>query len=260
MKLGIISDIHEDVVNLERAITELERRNCDRFVCLGDISGFSIPGLGYFDTRNASRCIDIIKANCFAAVAGNHDLFPVRRIPLHNAGFNYPPYWYQLDYHERKKLAGDEVWLNEENELDPLIGAEHREFLKKLPEYKVVQIGSKNVLLSHYLFPDLTGSNKKYYIDFEPVQPHLDFMADKECKLGFSGHQHIEGICIFNETGKSAKTFGTYQLNDEMQWIVGPCIANGKWDNGFMIYDTENSELQVIPLNSPKRMMEVVKI
>ena len=96
MKIGIVSDIHEDAVNLEKALIALEKQNCDKVVCLGDIIGFSYPNFGFFDTRNAGRCIDLIKANCAVTVVGNHDLYTVRRVPMHNAGFNYPPYWFQL--------------------------------------------------------------------------------------------------------------------------------------------------------------------
>ncbi|MCB2220390.1 MAG: metallophosphoesterase [Bacteroidetes bacterium] len=260
MKLGIVSDIHEDAVSLEIALVKIENHNCDRVICLGDTVGFSYPNFGFFDTRNASRCIELINTHCSHIVAGNHDLYPIRRIPQHNAGFNYPPYWYQLDYQERKKLAGDDVWLNEENEFDPLLESTDREFLSQLPEFVIVDAGRIKLLFSHYLFPDLTGSHRKYYRDFGPVKPHLDFMDEKGCQIGISGHQHVEGARIFYADKIVDLGFGSLQLQDELQWIVGPCIANGKRDNGFMILDTESFELEVIPLHSPKRIMQVVYI
>jgi predicted phosphodiesterase len=260
MKLGIVSDIHEDALSLEKALVGLEQRNCDKIACLGDTVGFSYPNFGFFDTRNASRCIDLVRANCFVVVAGNHDLYPIRRIPMHTAGFNYPPYWYQLDYQERKKLAGEEVWLNEENEFDPLLGSTDREFLRQLPEYAIVEADPIKLLFSHYLYPDLTGSSRKYYMDFGPVEPHLNFIADQGCHIGLSGHQHIEGVKVFYPDKIVDSGFGTVQLSNVLQWIVGPCIANGKRDNGFMIMDTKNLELEIIPIHSPKRIMQVVHI
>ncbi len=260
MKLGIVSDIHEDAENLEKAIAQLEQMNCDKIICLGDIVGFSYPNFGFYENRNASRCIDLIKSNCSITVAGNHDLYPVRRIPLHNAGFNYPSYWYQLDYHERKKLAGQEVWLNEENEFDPLLKPTDIDFLKQIPEFEVFEAETFNVLFSHYLFPDLTGSSRKFYEAFGPVDQHLEYIQKNKCKIGFSGHKHIEGIYCVTNTQTQYFEFGDYQIRDELQWIVGPCIANGKKENGFMIFDTLSWELKVIPLKSPKRMMQVVYI
>ncbi len=41
MLLGVISDIHEDIIALEKALTFLEKRNCDQIICLGDIVGYA---------------------------------------------------------------------------------------------------------------------------------------------------------------------------------------------------------------------------
>lgn len=260
MKIGIISDIHEDVINLGKAISVCEKQNCDQIVCLGDIVGFSYPNFGFFDTRNAGRCIELIKKNCIAAVAGNHDLHAVRRIPVHSAGFKYPPYWFQLDHDERKKIAGNEVWLNEENEFDPLINSDQKSFLQMLPEYFVLEIDGIKIMLSHYLFPDLTGSNRLFYEQFGPVEDHFRFMSENECLIGFSGHQHIEGAKIFTQNSVEDFSFGQISVSSNLQWIVGPCIANGKNDNGFMIFDTKRFEIDVIPLHSPKKIMQVVYV
>ena len=36
MKLGFISDIHEDIVSLERALEILLKEQCDQIICLGE--------------------------------------------------------------------------------------------------------------------------------------------------------------------------------------------------------------------------------
>lgn len=260
MKYGIISDIHEDIISLEKALVQIEKSGCDEIICLGDIIGFSIPAFAYFEERNASKCIEIIQQNCKYTVAGNHDLYPCRKTPEYNAGFNYPENWYDQEYSVRKMLAGDEVWLNEENELNPLISKNDKEFLKNLPEFLTVKSSGINLFISHYLYPDLSGSHRQYYENFGPIQPHLDFIRSNGASLGFSGHKHIEGWFKGTQNTTEYNDFGNYTLNNEMQWIVGPCIANGKKKNGFMIFDTRSLELDVIPLQSPPRMMEVVNL
>ena len=259
MKFGIVSDIHEDIERLTEALSAIEKRKCDEVICLGDIIGFTYPNFGFFDTRNASECIRLVKENCRYIVAGNHDFYPVARIPEHNAGFNYPEDWYSLDYLEKKKLAGDQVWVMEEVEFDPLIGSNEKEFIRSLPEWVVIP-GEINILLTHYLYPDLPGMHAQYYRNFGPVKPHLDFIRSKGCSIGFSGHQHIEGARIFGVQEDAKHAFGNVKLENDLQWIVGPCIANGKKKNGYMIFDTDSFELEIIPLHSPPRMMQVVYV
>ena len=260
MKIGFVSDIHEDVVSLKKALHEIEQKGCNEIICLGDIIGFNIPDFGYFDTRNAKVCIDIVKSTCKYVVAGNHDLYFIKRIPGFNAGFNYPVDWYDLDYDDRKILASDQVWLNEEIELNPLIGKNEKAFLKIIPEFSVAEFDTTKLFLSHYLYPDYSGSHQQYYHNFGPVLPHISKIKEYGCNFGFSGHKHIEGIYINRNNMGQVFPFGNYQLENEPQWIVGPCIANGKKSNGFMIFDTESFVLDVIPLGSPKRMMKTIKL
>ncbi len=259
MKLGIVSDIHEDAIRLEEAMLILGKKGCNEIACLGDIIGFSYPNFGFYKTRNARRCVEIIKSNCKYVVAGNHDLYPVGRIPQYDAGFNYPQNWYELDYDERLALAGEEVWLNEENEFNTLIGKKEEEYILGLPEFLVIKLGNISILLSHFLYPDLSGSHRQYYENFGPVQDHLDFIKKNNCSIGFSGHKHVEGISRFKNSTADKFSFGNIQLDKDLQWIVGPCIANGIKENGFMIFDTNTQELEIIPLKTPKRMMKTVK-
>jgi len=260
MVLGFISDIHEDVIRLEEALKILEKKGCEEIACLGDIVGYSYPAFGFFESRSAKECIRLVKENCKYAVAGNHDLYPVKRIPKFSAGFDYPQNWFELDYSERKKLAGEEVWLNEENEFNPLIDQKERDFLLSLPEFEICKVGNLKILLSHYLYPDLTGTHRQYYENFGPVEPHLNFIKENDCLLGFSGHKHIEGIFRADLNSQEYMGFGSHTLKEELSWIVGPCVANGKKDNGIMVFDTNSLVLEVIPLETPKRMMQVVNI
>ena len=160
MKLGIISDIHEDRVRLAEALHLMDKKNCNEIVCLGDIVGFGIPSFGYLNNRDASECIRMVRDNCKYIVTGNHDLFPAKKIPLFKAGFEYPEDWFNLDYKKRKQLASEYVFLNEENELDTLLSIEELAFLKSLPEFLVMEAGDLQILLSHYLHPDLSGSKR----------------------------------------------------------------------------------------------------
>ena len=117
MKLGILSDIHEDFTSLYKAIRLLEKNCCDELICLGDIVGFNTSFPKYQNKRDASLCLEMVMDNCKHVIVGNHDLFAARKTPESNPGFEYPPNWYNLELEKRKQMANDKIWLYEPGEL-----------------------------------------------------------------------------------------------------------------------------------------------
>lgn len=64
MKLGLITDIHEHVEALQRALTELDGRNVDRVLCIGDV----------VETGNRlHETVALLADRQIAGVWGNHD-------------------------------------------------------------------------------------------------------------------------------------------------------------------------------------------
>jgi len=63
VRLAILSDIHEDYENLLNIVEKAEARGFDKLICLGDISGFSLPYYKYGKSRNASACLALLNMN-----------------------------------------------------------------------------------------------------------------------------------------------------------------------------------------------------
>ncbi len=248
MKIAIISDIHEDIERLRKAMSIIEKSNIDEIVCLGDIVGFSVPHYNYFDTKNASECIQIVKQNCKIVIAGNHDLYEAQKIPENKSEFNFPYNWYSLDYKEKKKLANGKVWLCEENSLPSLISKKEREYLYNLPEYVVSNFAGKNILFSHFIYPDITGSRADFRKYEDHFKSHINFMKKHNCNLSFFGHAHTEGIRTFTEETSKVKSFGKLKITNEPQAFIVPCIAKGNQKNGLTVFDTNTMELNIIRL------------
>lgn len=72
MKLGLISDIHGDLVALELAWSHLTVMGADRIVCAGDLVGY-----GPFPDRVSA----FLRERQVASVRGNHDRWALERGP-----------------------------------------------------------------------------------------------------------------------------------------------------------------------------------
>ncbi|MCO6478586.1 MAG: metallophosphoesterase family protein [Phaeodactylibacter sp.] len=253
MKAAVFSDIHEDVAALEKAIAKTETLGCQEIICLGDIVGFSVPFYDHLTSRNASKCIELIKDTCSVIVLGNHDLFAIKQLPfpLHPL-LNLPADWYTMDYPERKKIANGNFWLYE-NELDTLISKEDKEFLSSLSEFVAKSYGKGiNVLFSHFLFPDLTGSGKWSLRIRELLPDHIAFCREKKCKVSFVGHGHPVKPLIISENNElfPLDFEGSIVLDPSIgiNIVMVPAIGNRKGKKGFTVFDSDKLELSAIPI------------
>lgn len=240
MRLAIISDIHEDHVRLKRIISRIEKKGCDKMICLGDISGFSLPHYKYGKTRNAKACLDLIREKCQIIIPGNHDLHAAGKIPVLSEIFAFPGNWYEMDMEARRALAGDELWLHADD-LDYGYGPDDLEFFRELPEYEVLQTPEINVFISHYASPNLSGFRKKFYTMEREFSTHFHEMTRHDCLLSFIGHAHPRGF--FEVTERRFKHFGYRKyLLKKFPAIIGiPPASRHKGRSGFLIFDSQKS-------------------
>lgn len=64
--IGVISDIHGNYPALQAVIFELEKKNCEKIFCLGDITG-------YYCMIN--ECINLLREKQVICIKGNHDSY-----------------------------------------------------------------------------------------------------------------------------------------------------------------------------------------
>lgn len=245
MRLAIISDIHENIIQLQLALEKIRKLNCDEIICLGDISGFSVPHHNYFDTRNAHECLQLVRENCSFVIAGNHDLHAVRKIP-HQSSFNYPENWYELDFQQRTQLSKERVWLYEHEELSPLYTHQDVKYVFDLKEHTTQQYDEHHILFAHYIYPNLTGSERAFYLDAENYTQHQTFMTQSKATLSFSGHRHFGGLFIISRGIIITKKYGRAYNLTKGDIILVPAIAGGRGNSGFCIYDGEKGTAEAV--------------
>ena len=64
MRIGIISDLHANLVSLQAVLAALEDEHCDSVLCGGDVVGYG---------PRPRECIDLIRERGIPCVQGNHD-------------------------------------------------------------------------------------------------------------------------------------------------------------------------------------------
>lgn len=248
MRLAIITDIHEDFINLKTAVKKIEKNNCNEIVCLGDISGFSSPHYDYHRSRNAHECLNVIRSNCKTVVLGNHDIHAAKIIPKNCTFFHYPDNWYELDYHDRHNLASNILWLHEEDDLDPLYKNSDIEYLKALPEFDIVNEQDLSIMFTHYVYPNLSGLKREFYTYKDEFKQHFEFMKKHNCLLSFTGHSHIKGSFVVTKNKFKTYNYKNLMLEKEAVCIGIPPITSLQKKAGFCIFDTKEYTAQIIKL------------
>lgn len=254
MRIGIISDVHEDSIRLERAFTLLEKNNCDFLVCLGDIAGFDSRFYSYPNSRDLNYCISAIRENCRHVIPGNHDLFVLKKIPRWNHIFSFPENWYEISPQERKECSNGLVW-NFEHDLPVKPEKDHFEWLNSLEESVNLSIDGLKVLFTHSLFPDPAGMLTRKPVRHTDFTPHLEMLAELDCHLGISGHLHPNGIFRIHRKKIIQAKFGLLDTGTDLLQLVCPCVADGNQDNGVTILDTASRTVEGIPLRTPKHQI-----
>ncbi|HTR31164.1 MAG TPA: metallophosphoesterase family protein [Puia sp.] len=244
MKIGVIADIHEDIVALKATFSFLEKAGCSEIVCLGDIVGFKVNTYHYLDTRDAHECIAMVRDNCSGVVVGNNDLYQIKKLPACRGGFDFPENWYELDYHERKAIGGNAVFLYEDVQLNALLTREDKAWLEQLPDIWAAEYGGVRFLFSHFAYPDLHGLRTYFPKRVEEFREHLGFIDQHGCTIGISGHFHFEGLCRVGEEEIRRQGFGSYEYSPELQYWYGPCVARGQFTNGCLIIDSGRSTVE----------------
>lgn len=163
MKIGIITDIHNNFIALKAVVERLQQLECDKIICCGDIIG-----IGPYPEETVQYMIQIPD---LIAVRGNHER-------------------YLLDKMSSNMEIGE---MNHHKWEHSLLSAESVDFLRKLPYRVDVECDGYNLSIMHYCM-DYDG----HYINYKanPSKEDLKNMfADIKSDIVIYGHNHNRNIC-----------------------------------------------------------------
>ena len=247
MRIAIISDIHEDFLNLQKTFDHILKLNINKIACLGDIVGFEVNHYKYEKTRSAQKCIQLIKQQSDVIVAGNHDLLAIERLPFFANQIGFPEDWYNLSMNELKHKY-EHIFFLYKNEAENDLNEIDKDIIKNLNSWETLNNDALKILFSHFIYPDINGNIKTFTTNRDGFSQHFKWMEKLGVNLSFVGHAHIQGIGIATKKGLKINNFGIYSLKDEPQIILCPTIAESKYKNGFVIFDSDNMTLEVLRL------------
>ncbi len=263
-RIAIISDVHEDIQSLKKALRMIDLEKCDTIVCLGDITGYPFLRGKYEATRDLKGCIEIIRRNCSVVAPGNHDLFHLKRIPAYNPDTLLTPDWYDLPDDEKLQKSSGKVW-NYSDDYPIKMDEQDYLYLSSLPEYTIRDYGDKKILFSHHVFPDFTGMINGFSDGKDRMKKHINFLIRHNCNMSISGHMHIEGLGIYYEQGEGILSqlfggfdyfsFGERKIKNKVCAVSIPALADNGQVNGFAILDTARQTVRSISLNTNRKFI-----
>lgn len=169
MKLGVITDIHNNLTALRVVVERLNQMECDKIICCGDIIG-----IGPYPEETVQYMMQIPN---LIAVRGNHEKYLLEGMPNkypneENMGFE------EMEHHK---------WEHH------LLSAESVAFLESLP-YKIdITYEGFNVSIMHYC---MDRNGHYIYYKTNPSKDDLNKMfADVKSDIILYGHDHFRNIC-----------------------------------------------------------------
>ncbi len=169
MKLGVITDIHNNLVALKVIVEKLQELQCDKIICCGDIIG-----IGPYPEETVQYLMQIPN---LIAVRGNHEKYLLDEMPT-----EYPNEEH-MGYEEMKHHKWEHSLLSKESV----------DFLRNLPYKVCIKSESYTLSVLHYCM-DCDG----HYINgkMNPDENDLKKMfADVEADIVLYGHNHNRSIC-----------------------------------------------------------------
>ena len=223
MKYAIMSDVHANPAALETALFDARRRKCQRFIMLGDTTGYGYDPVG---------ALNLVKQNFDVVLIGNHDSACVGKEPPLQMMMNPN---YDLDLSARDLLSADSrAYLAS------------REYLFAEDSFACVH--------ADFLTPQAWR-----YIMTE-VDATINFSSRRE-KLFFCGHTHHAAVWEQNAKGSVKEHFEkrlskpaiaaesiSFKVNNNSRYIVNVGSVGYPRNDLCSTYCIYDSDLQRITL------------
>lgn len=169
VKIGVITDIHNNVAALKAVVECLHRQGCGHIICCGDIIGIG---------PHPEETVQYLKKlSNVTAVRGNHETYLLEGMP------DTVPNEERMGWEEMKHHRWEHG----------LLSLESTAYLKSLPSRADISCEGFHIAVMHYCM----DRNARYvHYTPEPSEADLETMfADVDADIILYGHDHRRWIC-----------------------------------------------------------------
>lgn len=210
MKIGVITDIHNNVVALEAILNVFKKNGCNEILCCGDIIG-----IGPYPEETVQRIMSLPNIKC---VLGNHEEYLIKGLK--------PPYPDDMGEEEVKH----HLWEHE------MLSDSSKKFIHQLSyKLKLVREGVK-ILVLHY-----SMDNNHNYVNYTS-NPSLN-----DCNSMFS--EHDADIVVYGHNHMSSFVQGNEKMYINCGSLGCPHRYVGEAKGGIITVDEGKVEFEMVSAN-----------
>ena len=170
MKVGIITDVHSNIIALNTVLNEFEKIKVDKIICCGDIIGIG---------PNPEETVRELMKNKdkLIAVRGNHEQYLLKGLPknVHDDGRTMS--LEEIDNHE---------WTYS------ILSENSKNFIRQFKISNIIEIEGKKIYIVHY--PSNENGIYKEHIKNPTIKQNEDMFSGIDADIFIYGHTHITSI------------------------------------------------------------------
>lgn len=215
MKIAVISDLHGNMQALESVLEDAKQQKCEKILCLGDLAMAGPQPRMTIDFIQEQKNWEIIQGNTDKLI-----------------GDFCPEYMEEVKSHfpiMANALAEEILYLSDEQ----------KEYLRTLPENKILSIEGVRIMMVH---GSPRRNNENIFPDM-PISEIEEIFKEDLADLTFCGHTHIP--CGYQTNKKqtivNVGSVGRPMTKDAKACYVVANIENGGFsiEHRFLDYDRE---------------------
>ena len=176
MKIGIITDVHSNIIALNAVLNEFEKIEVDKIICCGDIIGIG---------PNPEETVQELMKNKdkLIAIRGNHEQYLLKGLPKNVHDDKRAMSLEEIDNHE---------WTHSK------LSENSKKFISQFKISNIIEIEGKKIYIVHY--PNNEDGIYKKHIKNPTIKQNQEMFSGINADIFIYGHTHT--ISINNKNNK----------------------------------------------------------